>query len=136
MLFRSERRFADVEADILAVRAAAPHPTVLKVILETAALSDHEIIESCRAAAAAGADFVKTSTGFHPAGGASLRAVDIMAGPIGGRLGIKASGGIRTAADAIAMINAGATRLGISATAAVLAGLDERAVDVPADASY
>jgi deoxyribose-phosphate aldolase len=132
-----ERRFADVEADILAVRAAAPHPTVLKVILETAALSDHEIIESCRAAAAAGADYVKTSTGFHPAGGASLRAVDIMAGTIGGRLGIKASGGIRTAADAIAMINAGATRLGISATAAVLAGLDE---DQPAglttDTSY
>jgi deoxyribose-phosphate aldolase len=131
-----ERRFADVEADILAVRAAAPHPTVLKVILETAALSDHEIIESCRAAAAAGADFVKTSTGFHPAGGASVRAVDIMAGTIGGRLGIKASGGIRTAADAIAMINAGATRLGISATAAVLAGLDEEPVEVAADTSY
>ena len=132
-----ERRFADVEADILAVRAAAPHPTVLKVILETAALSDHEIIESCRAAAAAGADYVKTSTGFHPAGGASLRAVDIMAGTIGGRLGIKASGGIRTAADAIAMINAGATRLGISATAAVLAGLDEaHHAEVTADTSY
>jgi deoxyribose-phosphate aldolase len=131
-----ERRFADVEADILAVRAAAPRPTVLKVILETAALSDHEIIESCRAAASAGADYVKTSTGFHPAGGATVRAVDIMAGTIGGRLGIKASGGIRTAADAIAMINAGATRLGISATAAVLAGLDEAPTEVAADTSY
>jgi len=119
-----ERRFDDVQADIAAVRAAAPRPTVLKVILETAALSDHEIIESCRAAAAAGADYVKTSTGFHPAGGATLRAVGILAGTVGGRLGIKASGGIRTAADAIAMINAGATRLGLSATAAVLAGLD------------
>lgn len=118
-----ERRFEDVQADIAAVRAAAPHPTVLKVILETAALSDHEIIESCRAAAAAGADFVKTSTGFHPAGGATVRAVRIMAGTVGGRLGIKASGGIRTAADAIAMINAGATRLGLSSTAAVLGGL-------------
>jgi deoxyribose-phosphate aldolase len=119
-----ERRFDDVRADIAAVRAAAPRPVVLKVILETAALSDHEIIESCRAAADEGADFVKTSTGFHPAGGATMRAVGIMAGTVGGRLGIKASGGIRTAADAIAMINAGATRLGLSATAAVLAGLD------------
>ncbi len=130
-----ERRFDAVEADIAAVRAAAPRPTVLKVILETAALSDHEVIESCRAAAAAGADYVKTSTGFHPAGGASLRAVGIMAGTIGGRLGIKASGGIRTAADAIAMINAGATRLGISATAAVLAGLEE-GDQVAADTTY
>ncbi len=130
-----ERRFDAVEADIAAVRAAAPRPTVLKVILETAALSDHEIIESCRAAAKAGADFVKTSTGFHPTGGASMRAVDIMAGTIGGRLGIKASGGIRTAADAIAMINAGATRLGISATAAVLAGLED-GDQVAADTSY
>ena len=130
-----ERRFDAVEADIAAVRAAVPSPTVLKVILETAALSDHEVIESCRAAAAAGADYVKTSTGFHPAGGASLRAVDMMAGTIGGRLGIKASGGIRTAADAIAMINAGATRLGISATAAVLAGLED-GDEQPADTTY
>jgi deoxyribose-phosphate aldolase len=130
-----ERRFDAVEADIAAVRAAAPRPVVLKVILETAVLSDHEIIESCRAAAAAGADYVKTSTGFHPAGGATVRAVGIMAGTVGGRLGIKASGGIRTAADAIAMINAGATRLGISATAAVLAGLEDGA-EVSADPSY
>lgn len=130
-----ERRFEDVQADIAAVRAAAPSPVVLKVILETATLSDHEIIESCRAAAAAGADYVKTSTGFHPAGGASLRAIGIMAGTVGGRLGIKASGGIRTAADACAMINAGATRLGLSATAAVLAGLDD-GHEEPADTSY
>ncbi len=130
-----ERRFDDVRADIAAVRAAAPRPVVLKVILETAALSDHEIIESCRAAAAAGADYVKTSTGFHPAGGASVRAVGIMAGTVGGRLGIKASGGIRTATDALAMINAGATRLGLSATAAVLAGIDDGREE-PADTSY
>ncbi len=130
-----ERRFEDVQADIAAVRAAAPRPVVLKVILETAALSDHEIIESCRAAAAAGADYVKTSTGFHPAGGATVRAVGIMAGTVGGRLGIKASGGIRTATDALAMINAGATRLGLSATAAVLAGLED-GHEEPADTSY
>jgi deoxyribose-phosphate aldolase len=123
------RQFDAVEADIAAVRAAAPPPTVLKVIIESAALSDHEIVEACRAARAAGADFVKTSTGFHPAGGATARAVGIMAGTVGGQLGIKASGGIRTAADAIAMINAGATRLGLSGTAAVLSGLT-------ADATY
>lgn len=124
-----ERRFDDVQADIASVRAAAPRPTVLKVIIESAALSDHEIVEVCRAAEAAGADFVKTSTGFHPAGGATARAVGIMAGTVGGRLGVKASGGIRTAADALAMIDAGATRLGLSGTAAVLAGLE-------ADAGY
>ena len=118
-----ERRFDDVQADIEAVRAAAPHPTVLKVIVESAVLSDHELIESCRAAAAAGADFVKTSTGFHPAGGATMRAVGIMSGTVGGRLGVKASGGIRTASDAMSMINAGATRLGLSGTAAVIADL-------------
>jgi deoxyribose-phosphate aldolase len=123
------RQFGAVEADIAAVRAAAPAPIVLKVIIESAALSDHEIVEVCRAARAAGADFVKTSTGFHPAGGASLHAVRVMAGTVGGQLGIKASGGIRTAADAIAMIEAGATRLGLSGTAAVLSGLT-------ADAAY
>ncbi|MCR6689230.1 deoxyribose-phosphate aldolase [Cellulomonas sp.] len=124
-----EGRFADVQADIAAVRAAVPAPTVLKVIIESAALSDHEIVEVCRAAAAAGADFVKTSTGFHPAGGATVHAVRIMADTVGGRLGVKASGGIRTSADALAMIAAGATRLGLSGTAAVLAGLE-------ADAGY
>ncbi|MDD4866040.1 MAG: 2-deoxyribose-5-phosphate aldolase, partial [Mycobacterium sp.] len=76
-----------------------------------------------RAAEDAGADFVKTSTGFHPAGGASPQAVAVMAETVGGRLGIKASGGIRTAADAVAMLDAGATRLGLSGTRAVLDGL-------------
>ncbi|VTR77041.1 deoxyribose-phosphate aldolase [Cellulomonas hominis] len=117
-------RFEAVQADIAAVRAAAPAPTVLKVIIESAALSDHEIVEVCRAAEAAGADFVKTSTGFHPAGGASVHAVEIMAATVGGRLGVKASGGIRTTADALAMIEAGATRLGLSGTAAVLGGFE------------
>jgi deoxyribose-phosphate aldolase len=124
-----EGRFDAVQADIAAVRAAVPAPKVLKVIIESAALSDHEIVEVCRAAEAAGADFVKTSTGFHPAGGASVHAVKLMADTVGGRLGIKASGGVRTAADALEMIEAGATRLGLSGTAAVLAGLE-------ADAGY
>lgn len=119
-----EGRFGDVEADIAAVRAAVPAPTVLKVILESAALSDEQVVGCCRAAEAAGADFVKTSTGFHPAGGASVHAVELMAATVGGRLGVKASGGIRTGAAALAMIAAGATRLGLSGTAAVLDGLD------------
>jgi deoxyribose-phosphate aldolase len=97
---------------------------VLKVIIESAALTDHEIVEACRASEAAGADFVKTSTGFHPAGGASTHAVSIMAETVGGRLVVKASGGVRTLADALAMIEHGATRLGLSGTAAVLAGFD------------
>ena len=118
-----EGRFADVEADVRAVRDAAPAPTVLKVIIESAALTDDEIVAVCRAAEAAGADFVKTSTGFHPAGGASVHAVRLMAQTVGGRLGVKASGGIRSAADALAMVEAGATRLGLSGTAAVLAGV-------------
>jgi deoxyribose-phosphate aldolase len=117
--------WATVEADIAAVRAAAPHPTVLKVIIESAALTDDEIVSACRASEAAGADFVKTSTGFHPAGGASVHAVELMAATVGGRLGVKASGGVRTAKDALAMIAAGATRLGLSGTAAVLVGLDD-----------
>ncbi|MEN0130311.1 MAG: deoxyribose-phosphate aldolase [Brevundimonas sp.] len=124
-----EGRFEAVRDDIAAVRAAVPAPKVLKVIIESAALSDHEIVEVCRAAEAAGADFVKTSTGFHPAGGASVHAVRIMADTVGGRLGIKASGGVRTAGDALEMIEAGATRLGLSGTAAVLGGLE-------ADAGY
>ena len=110
------------QAEIAAVRAAVPSPTVLKVIIESAALTDDEIVAACRAAEAAGADFVKTSTGFHPAGGASVHAVELMAATVGGRLGVKASGGIRDWATAVAMIEAGATRLGLSGTAAVLAG--------------
>lgn len=116
--------WSQVQADIEAVRAAAAHPTVLKVIIESAALTDDEIVKACEASEAAGADFVKTSTGFHPAGGASVHAVGLMAKTVGGRLGVKASGGVRTAADALAMIAAGATRLGLSGTAAVLDGLD------------
>ena len=114
--------FEAVQSDIAAVRAAAPTPTVLKVIIESAALTDDEIVAVCRAAEAAGADFVKTSTGFHPAGGASVHAVGLMAETVGGRLGVKASGGIRSTADAVAMVEAGATRLGLSGTAAVLGG--------------
>ena len=112
-----------VQADIAAVRAAVPAPGVLKVIIESAALDDDTIVAVCRAAEAAGADFVKTSTGFHPSGGASAHAVRLMAQTVGGRLGVKASGGIRSTEAALEMLAAGATRLGLSGSAAVLAGL-------------
>lgn len=112
-----------VAAEVAAVRAAVPAAT-LKVIVESAALLELSgeplLIDVCRVAADAGADFVKTSTGFHPSGGASERAVELMAGAVS--VGVKASGGIRTADAARAMLNAGATRLGLSGTRAVLDG--------------
>jgi deoxyribose-phosphate aldolase len=116
-----------VQAEIAAVRAAAPAPVVLKVIIESAALAslaDDAIEEACRAAERAGADMVKTSTGFHPAGGATVEAVARMRAAVGDRLGVKASGGIRDAETALAMVAAGASRLGCSATEDILAGLD------------
>ena len=119
-----EGAFDAVEADIAAVRSAVPPDRVLKVIIEAAALTDDEIVAVSRAARSAGADFVKTSTGFHPAGGASVHAVALMAETVGDALGVKASGGVRTLVDALAMVAAGATRLGLSGTAAVLAGFD------------
>ncbi|WP_127782329.1 deoxyribose-phosphate aldolase [Rhodococcus sp. X156] len=113
-----------VQHDIAAVRAVTPADHVLKVILETAALSDEQVVLACRAAEQAGADFVKTSTGFHPTGGATTEAVRLLHQSVPA-LGVKASGGIRSLAAAQAMLDAGATRLGMSATAAVLAELPE-----------
>lgn len=116
-------RWDEVEADVRAVRSACPSPVLLKVIIESAALTDPEIVACCEAAERAGADFVKTSTGFHPTGGASVEAVALMRRTVGDRLGVKASGGIRDAQTALAMIAAGASRLGLSGTRAVLDGL-------------
>ena len=113
-----------VQADIAAVRAAVPAPALLKVIIESALLDAAGIDAACAAAEAAGADFVKTSTGFHPAGGASTEAVARIAARVAPRLGVKASGGIRTAADALTMVAAGATRLGMSRSARVLGDLE------------
>ncbi len=115
-------RFDLTQSEIGAVRKAAPG-VVLKVIIESAVLSDEQIVAACQAAEAAGADFVKTSTGFHPAGGASVHAVQLMAETVNGRLGVKAAGGIRDTTTALAMVDAGATRLGLSRSAAILAGL-------------
>ncbi|MGV8968155.1 MAG: deoxyribose-phosphate aldolase [Cellulomonas sp.] len=121
--------WAAVEADIAAVRSVVPAPHLLKVIIESALLTDEQIVGACRAAESAGADFVKTSTGFNPAGGATVHAVELMASTVGGRLGVKASGGIRTAAAVQAMVTAGATRLGLSGTAAILAELSGASTD-------
>jgi deoxyribose-phosphate aldolase len=116
-------RWPQVTAEVAAVRTAIGRSVLLKVILETAVIGLDRIGPACLAAEAGGADYVKTSTGFHKAGGASVEAVAAMAAAIGGRLGVKASGGVRTADDALAMIAAGATRIGASATAAILDGL-------------
>lgn len=113
-----------LEDDIRAVREAAPQ-VLLKVIIESAALTDQEIVRACQAAEAAGADYVKTSTGFHPAGGASAHAVSLMRETVGDRLGVKASGGIRTPEAAAEMVEAGASRLGLSSSAAIIDGWDE-----------
>ncbi|MBK6336974.1 MAG: deoxyribose-phosphate aldolase [Betaproteobacteria bacterium] len=111
-----------VGADIAAVVKAAGAAPV-KVILETAALTDAEKRLACRLAVEAGAAFVKTSTGFHPAGGASVDDVRLLRALVGPRLGVKASGGIRNLADTRAMLAAGANRIGTSASAAILAAL-------------
>jgi len=117
-------RVSIVAADIEAVVRVVPGIPV-KVILETAALTDDEKRLACRLACEAGAAFVKTSTGFHPSGGATIGDVRLMRAAVGPRIGVKASGGIRRLADARAMLDAGATRLGTSASAAILAAVEE-----------
>ncbi len=121
--------FKGVEAEIREVVNACAESSratgseaIVKVIIESAALNDDQIVAACKAAETAGAHFVKTSTGFHPAGGASTHAVKLMRETVGDRLGVKASGGIRDAEAAQQMIDAGASRLGLSGSAAVLDG--------------
>ena len=106
--------------DIMAVREACKGK-VLKVILETCLLTDDEIVRACRTAVRAGADFVKTSTGFSK-GGATVHAVSLMRSTVGADVGVKASGGIRDAESARAMVEAGASRLGCSAGVAIAKG--------------
>jgi len=129
-------RFDLVEADIASVRGVIPAPRILKVIIESAALTDDEIVAVCQAAVSAGADFVKTSTGFHPTGGATVEAVALMSATVAGRAGVKASGGIRSYETAAAMIAAGATRLGVSGSRQVLAEEAGAAAATPADGAY
>ena len=129
-------RFDLVEADIASVRSVIPAPHILKVIIESAALTDDEIVAVCEAAVSAGADFVKTSTGFHPTGGATVEAVALMSKTVAGRAGVKASGGIRSYETAAAMIAAGATRLGVSGSRQVLAEEAGAAAATPVEGAY
>ena len=115
--------WSNVENEVAAVRQAIGASVVLKVILETGLWSSEQIIAACKYSVSGGADYVKTSTGFHKTGGASLDAVRMMRKTVGADIGVKASGGIRTTADALAMIEAGASRIGASASRAILSGL-------------
>ncbi|WP_426302629.1 deoxyribose-phosphate aldolase [Arthrobacter sp. R-11] len=108
--------------DITAVgEAVHAGEAILKVIIETALLSDAQKVLACEAAVEAGADFVKTSTGFN-GGGATVEDVALMRKTVGPDIGVKASGGVRSLADAQAMIAAGATRIGASSGIAIVKG--------------
>ena len=108
----------EVLAEINAIKAACAGHT-LKVIIETCLLSREEKVRACEIAAEAGADFVKTSTGFSK-GGATVEDIRLMRATVGPAMGVKASGGIRDTAAALAMLEAGATRIGASASAAII----------------
>jgi len=114
------RDYGLVLKDIAAVVEAA-RPKPVKVILETGALTQEEKIVGCALAKAAGAAFVKTSTGFGP-GGATPEDIALMRRVVGNDMGVKASGGIRTTADAKKMVEAGANRIGASASVAIVTG--------------
>jgi deoxyribose-phosphate aldolase len=101
------------------LRSGTEKPLLIKVILETCYLSDEQIAEACKRARETGLDFVKTSTGFG-SGGAKIEHITLMRETVGPNLGVKASGGIRTYADAKAMVDAGASRIGASASIAIV----------------
>lgn len=110
-----------VKEDIQKVVAASEEKALVKVIIESSLLTDEEIVKACELAKEAGADFVKTSTGFAN-GGASVHAVELMRKTVGSEMGVKASGGIHSYEDAKALIDAGATRIGASAGIAIVEG--------------
>lgn len=114
------RNFDLVERDIRAVVEAAKG-TLVKVIIETCLLTDDEKVKACQLAQKAGADFVKTSTGFST-GGATVADVALMRKTVGPDMGVKASGGARSYEDALAFIKAGATRIGASSGVAIMEG--------------
>lgn len=111
--------FTFVKDDIARVVEACGSGIVVKVIIEAALLTDEEKVRACRFVAEAGAHFVKTSTGFGPPG-ASVHDVALMRSTVGPRLGVKASAGIRTAALALDLVRAGASRIGTSASVAIM----------------
>lgn len=108
-----------VREEIKEIKQAVGHNIILKVIIETCLLSNDEIVRACKAAKEAGADFVKTSTGFST-GGATVEAVRLMRETVGPEMGVKASGGVRTHEDLIAMVEAGANRIGTSSGAKII----------------
>lgn len=108
-----------VENDIRAVANVCKEKALLKVIIEACLLTDEEKVESCLCAKRAGADFVKTSTGFSTSG-ATVEDVKLMRSTVGTSMGVKAAGGIRSKETAIAMVNAGATRIGASSSKTIL----------------
>lgn len=114
------RNFDLVERDIRAVVEAAKG-TLVKVIIETCLLTDDEKVKACQIAQKAGADFVKTSTGFST-GGATVADVALMRKTVGPDMGVKASGGARSYEDALTFIKAGATRIGASSSVAIMEG--------------
>jgi deoxyribose-phosphate aldolase len=118
------RDYELVEHDIASV-ATAVHAggAILKVIIEAALLTDDEKVAASQLAKVAGADFVKTSTGFGP-GGATAEDVALMRRVVGPKIGVKASGGIRTRADVQKMVEAGASRIGASASVKIVEGTD------------
>lgn len=114
-----DKDYEAVLSDIKAVRNTCPGK-ILKVIIECCLLTDEEKVKACELSEEAGADFVKTSTGFST-GGATAQDVALMKKTVGDRLGVKASGGIHTREEAEEMVAAGATRLGTSATLKIIA---------------
>lgn len=111
-----------VQADIAAVVEAAKGHALVKVIIETCLLTDEEKVKACELAVAAGADYVKTSTGFST-GGATAEDIALMRKTVGPELGVKASGGVRSLEDMKKMVEAGATRIGASSGVAIMNGL-------------
>lgn len=114
-----DKKYDYVLNDIKTLKDVCGADVVLKVIIETCLLTDEEKVKACELAKEAKADFVKTSTGFST-GGAKKEDVALMRGTVGAGMGVKASGGIHTAEEAQAMIDAGASRLGTSATLAII----------------
>lgn len=113
--------FETVYEDIKAVVDAAAGKALVKVIIETCLLTDEQKVVACKLAKQAGADFVKTSTGFST-GGAKVEDIRLMRETVGPEMGVKASGGVRTKEDAEAMIAAGATRIGASSSKKIIEG--------------
>lgn len=109
-----DKKYDYVENEIHQIVEAAKDKAIVKVIIETCLLTDEEKIKACELSQKAGADFVKTSTGFST-GGATVHDIALMRKTVGAEMGVKASGGVHTHEEALAMVEAGATRIGASA---------------------